>query len=77
MTPGTGAAACRARSPLETLNPDSADPQAARTVQAAAACAGMTAEEQAIPLVDFVNLKVGAEHLENQAMVCWPSASDC
>ena len=55
LTPGAG---CRARPPLDTLSPNVADPRAARTVQAAVACAGMTAEEQTMPLVDFVNLKV-------------------
>lgn len=46
------------RPPLDILSPNLPGPCAARTSQAAAACVGMTAEEQAMPLVDFVNLKV-------------------
>jgi hypothetical protein len=45
--------------PRPPLGPVSAsDPRAVRCEQAAAAGAGMTADEEAMPLVDFVNLKV-------------------
>ena len=54
-TPGTGSGA---RPTLDSLSPNVADPRAQRTIQAVAAWAGLTAEEQAMPLVDFVNLKV-------------------